>query len=633
MADPQQYTSYIDPEECIGLSLDTINQNFLNLDVSVGILSAASLGWVNSNSSIITQAYTWAQSTSVDINTVNTWYSLNSGLNYNTTNWVSQYSAINNQSISLFDSISSTTINTNTWVRRNSSALVQIIDTRAFTKNSRNSVYPVSVVYRKNYVASTANYSGMFTGIDNWLHGDYSVICGGTTNTLSADKSVLVGGFGSTVKGETNAVVGGVAHSVSGVDNFIGGGNTNAINFKNNVIGGGLRNTILNDYCGILGGINNKALHSNTFILGSNITTVIPNATYVNSLVIKDIPPLDNGTGSLLLRDNNGVIRTKLVPNLTNVEPLFSWVKSNSSSFVSTAAIESVSSGVIHEVLEILHVGSIMSDITALSASLHDVSTIVELNSAGSITSDITALSTSLQGVTTIVELNSAGWGSGTSSENLEFLPLSGGNMTGPVYFGQARISQGNVDTYRGGASGVSLVCSVDYDFNWQAGWITAYQQNRETPTPLYIDSGAGTSVKIWNGGSVGGGGEGVEISHQGITLPANGYIKDSENNTWEFTTSGNLVLPPSGDILNNNLESVLLKKWTTQFTVPGASNEPCTQVFAHNLGTRNVMIQCYGTENGADLPFTATRLDSLSASIYFPGNDTTRNYTLIFIG
>lgn len=584
MADPQNFTLHIDPEECIGLSLDTINQNFLNLDVGVSKLSSASLGWVNSNSSIITQAYTWVGNTSVETEIVQTWFTLNSGLNYNVSNWVSQHSATTDQSVTLFENISSSTINTNTWVKRNSSALVQIIDTRTYTKNSRNSIYPVTVVYRKNYVAGTANYSGLLAGLDNWLHGDYSVLVGGTTNTLSADKSVLVGGFGSTVKGESNTVVGGVAHNVSGVDNFIGGGNTNTIDFKCNVIGGGLRNTILNDYCGILGGINNKALHSNTFILGSNITTVIPNATYVNSLVIKDTPPVDNGTGSLLLRDHNGVIRTRLVPNLTNVESLYSWVKVNSGSFISTAAIQSISS------------------------ALADISTTVQLNSSL--------------------------WISASNIEQTN-LPLSGGAMYGPISFGSSygpSIDQGMYDNSRGGMSGISLVCSVNYDLNWQAGWLTVLQQDRITPMPLYIDSGAGTSVKIWKDGTVGAGGSGVEITHEGITLPANGYIKDSNSNTWVFI-EGNLVLPENGNILNSNHESVLLKKYTVEFSSSLPSNEPLTYVFEHNLGTRYVMTQCYDTNTGIDMPVVTTRLNNLSASVYFPGNAVTNNYTLIFIG
>jgi hypothetical protein len=117
------------------------------------------------------------------------------------------------------------------------------------------------------------------------------------------------------------------------------------------------------------------------------------------------------------------------------------------------------------------------------------------------------------------------GDGSGLTNIFAPYLPLSGGVMNGAIRFGESygpRIEQGRYDTSRGGLSGISLVCSVDYDFNWQAGWLTVLQQDRLTPLPLHIDSGAGTSVKIWNGEYIGSGGSGVEISHTGITFPDN---------------------------------------------------------------------------------------------------------------
>lgn len=101
------------------------------------------------------------------------------------------------------------------------------------------------------------------------------------------------------------------------------------------------------------------------------------------------------------------------------------------------------------------------------------------------------------------------------------YLPLSGGTLSGPIYFNTysyesgPRIDQGRFDTSRGGLSGISLVCSIDYDFNWQAGWITAYEQDRVTPRPLYVDSGAGTSIRSWSNS-----GSGVEITHEGIVFP-----------------------------------------------------------------------------------------------------------------
>ena len=127
------------------------------------------------------------------------------------------------------------------------------------------------------------------------------------------------------------------------------------------------------------------------------------------------------------------------------------------------------------------------------------------------------------------------------------FLPLSGGNMSGAIAFGpysySQRIDGGLYDASRGGLSGISLVCSVDYDFNWQAGWITALEQDRLTPRPLYIDSGAGTTAKVWDGSS----NTGVIISHTGITFA---------DGTTQTTASAfdSTKLPLSGGVLTGGL-------------------------------------------------------------------------------
>lgn len=132
-------------------------------------------------------------------------------------------------------------------------------------------------------------------------------------------------------------------------------------------------------------------------------------------------------------------------------------------------------------------------------------------------------------------------------------LPLSGGVMTGPISFSYPygpRIDSGKYDTGRGGLSGISLVCSIDYDFNWQAGWLTVFDQNRTTPMPLLLDSGAGTSLKIWSGGSIFYGGSGVQISHDGITF------SDNSIQTTAFTGSATdaTKLPLSGGTLSDGL-------------------------------------------------------------------------------
>ena len=97
-------------------------------------------------------------------------------------------------------------------------------------------------------------------------------------------------------------------------------------------------------------------------------------------------------------------------------------------------------------------------------------------------------------------------------------LPLAGGTMTGAIVFdgtsGQY-ISKGNFDTSRGGNYGISLVCSIGYEFNWQAGWLTTTEQNSVTPRPLYLDSLAGTTLRVWDSATS----SGTEVSHENIVI------------------------------------------------------------------------------------------------------------------
>ena len=152
--------------------------------------------------------------------------------------------------------------------------------------------------------------------------------------------------------------------------------------------------------------------------------------------------------------------------------------------------------------------------------------------------------------VYTSVQNNSADWVENITDLNF-YLPLSGGTMTGPISFLYpygSRLDQGVYDSNRGGLSGISLVCSVNYDFNWQAGWITSLEQDRLTPRPLYVDSGSGTPIRIWDNSS----GTGVEISHTQITFA------DNTSQTTAFTGTAidteiyvnNNFFPLSGGII-----------------------------------------------------------------------------------
>jgi len=113
------------------------------------------------------------------------------------------------------------------------------------------------------------------------------------------------------------------------------------------------------------------------------------------------------------------------------------------------------------------------------------------------------------------------------------YLPLAGGTMTGAIVFdgtsGQY-ISKGNFDTARGGNYGISLVCSIGYEFNWQAGWLTTTEQNSVTPRPLYLDSLAGTTLRVWDSSTS----KGTEVSHENIVINSDATY-DSEMAGWGF--------------------------------------------------------------------------------------------------
>ena len=117
-----------------------------------------------------------------------------------------------------------------------------------------------------------------------------------------------------------------------------------------------------------------------------------------------------------------------------------------------------------------------------------------------------------------VIETDGAGVLSFVTPSGGDFLPLAGGTMTGAIVFdgtsGQY-ISKGTFDTSRGGNYGISIVCSIGYEFNWQAGWLITTEQSSATPRPLYLDSLAGTTLRAWDSSTS----TGTEVTHLGITF------------------------------------------------------------------------------------------------------------------
>lgn len=151
-----------------------------------------------------------------------------------------------------------------------------------------------------------------------------------------------------------------------------------------------------------------------------------------------------------------------------------------------------------------------------------------------------------------------------------DYLPLAGGTMTGNISFdgtsGQA-IGKGWFDTNRGGNYGISLYCSIGYQVNWQAGWLTTTEQDLSTPRPLYLDSAAGTTLRVWDASE----NEGVEVSHTGIAFA------DGTTQTTAYTGGGGASLPVApinnGSVLTWNDSASLWEPQSIPAQVPASAS------------------------------------------------------------
>jgi hypothetical protein len=159
--------------------------------------------------------------------------------------------------------------------------------------------------------------------------------------------------------------------------------------------------------------------------------------------------------------------------------------------------------------------GIIFSDATYLTTAPAGSTLAADQLTAGVVAANPTAGPTTLGDVLSFDGTNLV-WGPGGGGGS--YLPLAGGTMTGAIVFdgtsGQY-ISKGNFDSGRSGNYGISLVCSIGYEFNWQAGWLTTTEQGTTTPRPLYLDSLAGTTLRAWDSSTS----TGTEISHTGFNI------------------------------------------------------------------------------------------------------------------
>ena len=206
-------------------------------------------------------------------------------------------------------------------------------------------------------------------------------------------------------------------------------------------------------------------------------------------------------------------------------------------------------------------------------------------------------------------------WSVVTGGGGGSYLPLAGGTMTGPIVFdgtsGQY-ISKGNFDTSRGGNYGISLVCSIGYEFNWQAGWLTTTNQGNTTPRPLYLDSLAGTTLRSWSSATD----TGVEVAHTGITFP------DSSVQTKAAFVPGSGNLDMTGyDITNANFNSSAGQVSAQNVSLSSGGSitfgDATVQTTASTVGEAPQDGQMYARVDGIWLPIPGTPTYTLIATGY----------------
>jgi hypothetical protein len=292
---------------------------------------------------------------------------------------------------------------------------------------------------------------------------------------------------------------------------------------------------------------------------------IVENAT---TIVLENIQPYIDGAATDASNAYNsavnaGVSETNAATSASNASTSEANAATSASNAGASAASAAASAGSITPFTG----GPVTTPISLVNGVFHtwfDVGEVYGYNTADNSYFDLYPNYISCGDGTNYVTLSTAGvrFADGTVQATAatgggggSYLPLAGGTMTGAIVFdgtsGQY-ISKGNFDTSRGGNYGISLVCSIGYEFNWQAGWLTTTAQSSVTPRPLYLDSLAGTTLRVWNSATD----TGTEVGHTGISFP------DSTVQTTAYTGGGGFV-PGSGnldmggyDVTNANFNS-----------------------------------------------------------------------------
>ncbi|MBX7153659.1 MAG: hypothetical protein K1X91_01770 [Bacteriodetes bacterium] len=153
---------------------------------------------------------------------------------------------------------------------------------------------------------NTVTYSGIVSGYNHTIGGDYSFVGGGNTNTISADTSVIAGGNRNTISSIHGFIGGGADNTISGTYSVIGGGTGNSTSAIYNTIAGGYQNSTANSDATVGGGYRNYASGFASVVAGGYIDT----ASGLYSVVTGGYSNTASGSYSTVLGGNGNLSST-----------------------------------------------------------------------------------------------------------------------------------------------------------------------------------------------------------------------------------------------------------------------------------------------------------------------------------